>query len=148
MRGLGLLILRLVVGVGFVAHGVPKLFSSWGPSPRETTALLENAGVASAYLVTMAMGVVETLGGTLLLVGGYTVWAALLLTVTTAAVGGVLYFPNGYFLNWSLDGSTQHGYELHVLRVGALACLMLAGPGGLSFDALREKQNGLKRKTK
>ena len=148
MRGLGLLVLRCIVGVGFVAHGLPKLIPVWGGGPRETAVLLEKAGVSWTFLVTIGTGLVETLSGVLLLAGAFVVWASLVLAATTAATALVLYLPHGFFLNWSLDSAVPHGYEFHLLRFGALVCLMLAGPGGLSYDLGRQSKKETKNKKK
>ena len=145
MRGLGLLTLRLVVGLGLMAHGLPKLVPVWGGSPRQNAAILEGAGIGGAYLVTVGTGLVESLGGLLLMVGAYTVWVSGLLALTTVAMGALLHLPHGFFLNWILDPERQHGYEFHFLRAGALVCLMVAGPGAVSHDGLRAKRSKRKR---
>ena len=145
MPGLGLLTLRLTVGLGFVAHGLPKLIPVWGGNPRAAAATLESAGVGWSYLVAVGTGLAETLGGLLLLAGAYTPWVSLVLAAPTVAIGAVRYLPHGYFLNWSLDPDSDHGYEFHLLRVATLVCLMLAGPGRLSYDARRKKAS--RRKT-
>ena len=51
MRGLGLLVLRVAIGVVSVMDGLPKLVPIWGNGPAQ--ALLESAGVASAYPATV-----------------------------------------------------------------------------------------------
>lgn len=139
MPGLGLLTLRLIVGIGFIAHGLPKLLPVWGGSPSVTAVVLSSAGIGWPYLVTVGTGLAETLGGLLLIAGAYTPWASLVLVAPTAAIGAVLYLPHGYFLNWSLNSETSHGYEFHLLRVATLVCLMMAGPGAIAYDARRRK---------
>ncbi len=143
MRGLGLLALRVSVGVVYMAHGLQKLFPICDGSPQLTAVALETAGVSSAYLVTVGSGLAEVIGGGLLIFGAYTTWTALLVGTTTVAIGMLLYYPNGFFLNWSLASGVAHGAEFDVLRLGALVCLMFAGPGALSFDARRasEREN-------
>ena len=138
MLGLGLLTLRLIVGFGFIAHGLPKLVPVWDGSPSATAVPLASAGLGWPYLVTVGAGLAETLGGLLLVAGAYTPWAALVLAAPTAAIGAVLYLPHGYFLNWSLDPETNHGYEFHLLRIATLVCLMMAGPGTIAYDARRK----------
>ena len=139
MLGLGLLTLRLIVGFGFIAHGLPKLVPVWGGSPSGTAVVLASASIGWPYLVTVGTGLAETLGGLLLVAGAYTPWAALVLAAPTAAIGAVLYLPHGYFLNWSLDPETNHGYEFHLLRIATLVCLMMAGPGTIAYDTRRKK---------
>lgn len=148
MRGLGLLILRLTVGVIFIAHGLPKLFPVWGSRPADTVALFEASGISAAYPVVVGTGLAEALAGALLVGGAYTVAAALLLAATTAATSWMFHLSNGFFLNWSLEAGVGHGYEFDFLRLGALVCVMLAGPGALAYDARRARAKGSSRSQK
>ena len=149
MRGLGLLILRLALGIVFIAHGLPKLLPVWGGRPADTAALLEASGVSAAYPVAVGTGLAEVLAGTLLVIGAYTVVAAMLLSVTTATTSWLFHLSHGFFLNWSLEAGVGHGYEFDVLRLSALVCVMLAGPGALAYDARRAREKGpSKRQTK
>ena len=136
MRGLGLLVLRFANGSLFVAHGLPKLIPIWGTGPDQAAAQLEAAGVASAYPVTVATGIVEVLAGTLLIAGAYTAWVSVLLAVTTAATLWIVRTP---------DGLLGHPAELEFLQVSGLVCLMLAGPGVLSYDARRTRERELRK---
>lgn len=147
MRGLGPLILRLALGVLFIAHGLPKLVPVWGSRPADTAALLEAAGVWAFYPVTVGIGLAELLAGTLLVVGAYTVLGAMLLAATTAASSWMLHLSNGFFLNWSLETGVGHGYEFDFLQLAALVCLMFSGPGALAFDARRSRAKPEKKRT-
>lgn len=138
MRGLGLLVLRFAIGIVFVAHGLPKLVPVWETGPVQASALLEVAGVSSAYPVTVGTGIVEVVAGTLLMVGAYTSWVAVLLTVTTAVTSWILNAPNG-FLNWTSEAGISHHVEFEFLQVAVLVCLMLTGPGVLSYDRRRAR---------
>ena len=148
MRGLGLLILRLSMGVVFIGHGLPKLVPVWGSRPADTAALLEASGVSAAYPVAVGTGLVEVLAGVLLVVGAYTVAAALLLAATTAVSSWMFHLSNGFFLNWSLEAGVGHGYEFDFLRLSALVCVMLSGPGAIAYDARRTREKGSRRNQK
>ena len=63
-----------------------------------------------------------------------TILTALVVGSTMVALGSLLDYPNGFFLDWSVESGVAHGAEFDVLRLSALVCLMLAGPGALSFD--------------
>ena len=140
MRGLGLLVLRFAVSIVFVAHGLPKLVPIWESGPAQAAALLAAAGVSSSYPVAVGTGIVEVFAGALLMVGAYTPWVAVLLTVTTIASSWILHLSNGFFLNWSLEPSVGHGVEFEFLQVSTLVCLMLTGPGVLSYDTRRARE--------
>ena len=88
----------------------------------------------------VGIGVVEVLAGVLLLAGSYTVVVALLLTATTAATSWMFHLSNGFFLNWSLEAGVEHGHEFDFLRLSALVCVMLSGPGALAYDARRARE--------
>jgi len=148
MRGLGLLILRLALGVVFIAHGLPKLLPVWGSRPADTAALLEASGVSAAYPVAVGTGLAEVLAGILLIVGAYTVVAAVLLAVTTAATSLMFHLSNGFFLDWSLEAEVGHGCEFDVLRLSALVCVMFSGPGTFAYDAWRAREKGSRKKQK
>lgn len=134
MHGLGLLVLRMVVSVVFVSHGIRKLLPLWGGSPREVSALYESVGLIPAYPLTVGTGIVEVLGGMLLVAGAYTTWITILLAATTVATGWKLHLPNGFFLSWSLEPGLGHGYEYDLVLVASLTCLLLAGAGAFSID--------------
>ena len=137
MRGLGLLLLRVVVGAVVVSHGLPKLFPLWGASPEETARLFETVGLAPAFPLTLATGLVETIGGGLLIAGAYTYWITMCLAATTMALAWRLHLPNGFFLSRGVDTGASDGYEFALVLVAALLCLLLSGPGSLSIDGRR-----------
>ena len=137
MRDLGLLLLRVVVGAVLVSHGLPKLVPLWDASPQDTARLFESVGLVPAFPLTIATGLVEALGGGLLIAGAYTFWTTMCLAGTTMALAWKLYLPNGFFLNWELAPGAGHGYEFALVLVAALLCLLLSGPGSFSFDRRR-----------
>src|SRR5947209_18180385 len=99
---LGLLILRLVVGLLFVGHGAQKLFCIWGGHGLKGTAgFFENIGLRPGHIHATAAGVMEFGGGALLALGLLTpVASAALIAVMTAAVITV-HFSKGL---WSTGG--------------------------------------------
>ncbi len=147
MRGLGLLVLRFAIGIVFVVHGLPKLVPVWETGPAQASALLEAAGVASAYPVTVGTGIVEVVAGSLLILGAYTSWVSVLLTATIALTSWVVNVPNG-FLHWTSGSGVGHHAEFEFLQVAALVCLMLTGPGVLSYDTRRARVRASKKSQK
>ncbi len=134
MRGVGLLLLRVVVGGIFVLHGLPKLWPILGGSPHAAAALFDAAGLLPAYPIAVGIGIVELLAGILLVGGAYTSWITVLLSVATIATGWKLHAPA---VLGGLQPGGSAGIELDVVLVGALVCLLFAGPGGFSVDARR-----------
>jgi putative oxidoreductase len=125
-----LLLLRLVVGLTFAAHGAQKLFGWFGgPGLDGTGQFFTMIGFSPGRRHALMAGLAETGGGLLLALGLITPLAsAALISVMLVAVFRV-HIRNGFF-------GQNGGYEYNlVLSVAALA-LAFAGPGSLSVDAL------------
>ena|SRR5690554_969539 len=125
---LGALLLRLTLGVAFVAHGLMKVFMFTIPG---TVAYFESLGYPGlfAYLVILA----EIGGGLLLILGVQVRLIALLLLPTM--IGALLeHTGNGWV--FSAEGG---GWEYPVFWIAALLAQTLIGPGAyaLRIPALR-----------
>src|SRR5437868_9084617 len=125
---LGLLILRVVVGLLFVGHGAQKLFGIWGGHGLAGTAgFFEAIGLKPGRVHATAAGLMEFAGGALLALGLLTPFAAAaLIAVMTAAVISV-HFTKGL---WSTEG----GYEYNLVLAAAAFALAAVGPGAWSLD--------------
>ncbi len=125
---LGLLILRLVVGLLFVGHGAQKLFGIWGGHGlRGTAGFFEGIGLKPGHIHATAAGVLEFGGGALLALGLITpIASAMLIAVMTAAVVTV-HYTKGLW-------STQGGYEYNLVLAAAAFALAAVGPGNWSLD--------------
>jgi putative oxidoreductase len=125
---LGLLILRLVVGLLFVGHGAQKLFGIWGGHGLAGTAgFFEGIGLKPGRLHATAAGLLELGGGILLALGLITpIGSAALIAVMTAAVITV-HFAKGL---WATNG----GYEYNLVLASAAFALAAIGPGAWSLD--------------
>jgi putative oxidoreductase len=121
----GLLLLRLVVGALFAAHGAQKLFGWFGGGgPRETTAFFASLGYRMPGAVAIVAGLAEVTGGVLLGAGMLTPLAALLLAIVLLNAIAAVVASKGLLGGWEL--------ELTLLAV-AIA-LAITGPGRLSLD--------------
>ncbi|MET9327994.1 DoxX family protein [Tsukamurella sp. NPDC003166] len=134
---LGLLVLRVAVGVILAAHGVQKLFGIWGgPGIDGFARYLQNGNDPSVgfqrftKVLSIGTGVIELGGGAMLVLGLLTPIAAAgavgvmlsagLFKLTTAGHGFVFFAPNGV--------------EYELMLVLAAVAILLAGPGRLSLD--------------
>ena len=80
---LGLLIIRLVVGLSFVAHGAQKLFGWFGGyGPKGTGGWMESIGIKPGVAMAVMAGLMEFVGGALFAAGLGTVIASLLIVMT------------------------------------------------------------------
>src|SRR2546428_10060392 len=120
---IGLLLLRLVVGLTLAAHGSQKLFGWFGGGGVDGTgAVMEQLGFVPGRRSAVMAGLAETGGGVLLALGAVTpVAAALLLGVMLVAIVSV-HVKQGFFV-------TQGGIEDPMgLGLAALS-LGVKGPG-------------------
>ena len=95
---LGLLILRLVVGLSLAAHGTQKLFGWFGGyGLKGTGQFLEQLGFRPGRLQALQAGLAETLGG-LFLAAGFLTPAAAAAVVAVMLVAAVsVHLKNGFF---------------------------------------------------
>jgi putative oxidoreductase len=137
--------LRLVLAAVFIAHGANKLFGLWaGPGigvggPQATAQLLAAVGLEPNFPLAVAFGVVELIGGFLLAIGWFTRVAAPALIIAMGVSIWKMHAQWGFFLNWTAAPDRGQGIEFHVVLIGALLCLTLAGSGEWSIDGTREK---------
>jgi putative oxidoreductase len=125
---IALLVLRLVVGLGFAAHGAQKLFGAFGGHGIDGTAgFFEQIGLRPGRLHARAAGTAEFVGGLLIALGLLTPFAAAaLIAVMTAAVITV-HLRNGFF-------NTAKGFEYNLVLVAVLFALAGIGAGDWSLD--------------
>jgi putative oxidoreductase len=127
---IGLLILRLVVGLTLAAHGAQKLFGWFGGyGLTGTGGFLEQLGFVPGRRAALFAGLAETGAGLLLALGLATpVAAAVALSVMVVASVSA-HAPKGFFAH-------NGGYEYTAMLGLAALSLAFTGPGGLSVDAL------------
>ena len=127
---IGLLLLRLAIGLAFAAHGTQKLFGWFGGHGLNATAqFFAMLGFAPGRRHAFMAGLTETGGGFLLALGLLTpLGAAAIVSVMVVAAVSV-HIPKGFF-------GQNGGYEFPlIMGVGALA-LAFTGPGSFSLDAI------------
>jgi len=126
-------ILRLVLGVVFFAHGAQKLLGWFGgPGFSGTMGFFTgylHIPAAFAFLAIAA----EFLGGLGLILGFLTRIAAFGITVNMLVAIATVHRSFGFFMNWT---GTQkgEGFEYHLLVLAITAFLMIRGAGALSVD--------------
>ena len=130
MIDVGLLVLRLVLGVIFVGHGAQKLFGTFGgPRISGFAKALEQLGVKPARPMAILAGLAEFVGGILVMLGFLTPVAALALIVVMIVAIVAVHLKNGFF-------NTNGGYEFNLALVGIALTLLIAGGGAYSLDGL------------
>ncbi|TVO58076.1 DoxX family protein [Denitromonas halophila] len=126
---LGIALLRVTLGVMFIAHALLKIFVFTLPG---TAGFFESVGLpgALAYVVTP----VELLGGIALVAGLKTRWVSLALLPVLIGAASV-HAGNGWVFS-----APNGGWEYPVyLAIAALSQALLGG-GAFAFDNLRQIQ--------
>ncbi len=83
MINVGLLIIRLAVGLTFMGHGAQKLFGWFGGyGPKGTGGFMESIGIRPGVAMAIAAGLSELVGGALFAAGVLTPLGALLIVAT------------------------------------------------------------------
>jgi putative oxidoreductase len=128
--------LRVIVGYGFIAHGLAKL--SRGPSAFSDT--LHALGVPAPDAMAWATILVELTGGFAVLSGAFVWVASVPLAVVLLVAMFSVHLPHG-FSSIKLVAVTPAGaqfgppgYEVALLYLASLAALVVGGSGPLSLD--------------
>jgi putative oxidoreductase len=125
---IALLGLRLVVGLTFAAHAVPKFFSIWGGGGIQATAdTFDQIGMRPGKLHAWLAGVAELGGGLLIALGLVMPFAAAALIATMTAAVLTVHLRNGFF-------NSNNGYEYNLVMAVAVFALAGTGPGQWSID--------------
>jgi putative oxidoreductase len=128
-RELGLAILRVVLGVVYVTHGLPKLMGG----AAATAGYLGQLGFPVPALFAWIVALLETFGG-LALIAGFLVRPVALLFVVEMSLGILLVHAK---VGWYVIGPGTGGAEFNTVLIAALLALVLAGPGLASVDGRR-----------
>ena len=130
--------LRVVVGYGFIAHGLAKL--TRGPSAFADT--LHALGVPAPDVMAWATIGVELIGGFAVLIGAFLLIASIPLAVVLLVAMFSVHLPYG-FSSIKLVAVTAAGaqfgppgFEVVLLYLASLAALAVGGSGPLSIDSL------------
>lgn len=124
----GILLLRVVVGGIFAAHGSQKAFGWWGgPGPAGTRAMVTGMGFRPAPLFALLLVAEELGGGLLLALGFLTPLGALAVTTAMVVAVALVHWQNGFF-------NGNRGYEFNLALVAAAVAIAASGPGRFSID--------------
>jgi putative oxidoreductase len=117
-------ILRIMVGLLFMQHGLVKLFG-----------FPTGAGSPAFLSLTWFEGCIEMIGGGLIVIGLFTRWAALITSGEMAIGYFMVHAPKGFF-------PYVNGGNLAILYCFVFLYLVFAGPGPISLDALLRTRRG------
>lgn len=126
VRDFALLVLRLVLGAVFVAHGYNHWFET---GMAETGRQFAALGVPQPQLSAYLTGTVELIGGAFLAVGLLTTITASLLALLVLAAGYFVHLDNGFFIE-------AGGVEYTLVLAAALFIITVFGTGRVSLDGV------------
>lgn len=112
-------IMRVIVGLLFIEHGLQKIFGLFGGMPPEAPAF-----------VRWVAGGIELVGGLMVATGYQTRIAAFVCSGLMAAAYFMAHFPKGFF-------PVQNGGELSILYCWIFLFIAAYGPGKFSVDGER-----------
>lgn len=134
--------LRLIVGYGFMEHGLAKLFRG----PEAFAAILHTMAVPAPHLMAWLTILTELIGGLAVLLGAFIPLVSLPMAAVLLVAMLTVHLPYGFSSIKLLSvtaGRPQFGppgYELDLLYLACLVALVLSGAGPLAIDYyLREK---------
>lgn len=133
--------LRLMLGIGFIYHGTPKLFSIGGH--QYFVATLVSLGFPLPGVAAWVVALLEVCGGVLLILGAFVTIVGSLFVIEMFVALFTVHLANGFnFVH--VTGMTNGqpvfglpGYEVNLLYIAGLLTLMLLGGGAFSVDRFR-----------
>jgi putative oxidoreductase len=127
---LGLLALRLVLGLVFLGHGAQKAFGAFGgPGLAGASGFMASLGFKPARFWAAAAAFGERLAGVLMLLGLLLPVGAALIVATMVVAIAKVHGPKGFF-------SQNGGYEYNLVLLVAALTLAATGPGAYSLHRL------------
>lgn len=129
--------LRVLLGIGFLVHGVPKL---GGAGHASFVGMLQQLGYPAPGFLAWVATLVECLGGVALIAGAFVPVAVVLLVIEMLVAMFTVHLPHGFsFVN--VTGMTPQGpqfgmpgVEVNLLYIAGLLSLLIGGAGPLSVD--------------
>jgi putative oxidoreductase len=126
---LAFLLIRLVVGLTFAAHGAQKAFGWWnGPGMPGWQGVMERLGFRPSGLFAGVSMAAELGGGLLLAFGLLTPLAVAALVGQSVVIIVKSHLPRGF---WNRD----NGFEFPLALAAGIVAIGLVGPGTISLDA-------------
>ncbi|HXF12981.1 MAG TPA: DoxX family protein, partial [Terriglobales bacterium] len=124
-QSLGIAVLRIVVGIVFLAHGYQKVFKF---GFHGVAGMLGHMGIPLPAVAAVVLMIVEFVGGILLVTGLATRVPAALLAIDMLVAISAVHAKNGFF--------NPGGVEFPLTLLAACICLALSGGGAASLKRL------------
>lgn len=130
MASIGLLIIRLVLGLTFAAHGAQKVFGWFGGYGLAGTGnFFDSIGLKPGTPLAFLAGAGELVSGLMFAAGLLTPVAAALIVVIMLVAIVTVAGKNGY---WATAGGSEYNWAYIAVAIG----VALIGPGKYALDTL------------
>lgn len=127
-RQFGPLVLRVVIGIIFLAHGLQKFGIVPGGNLVGVTSFFGTVGIPVPGFMAVVVALVEAVGGVALILGFGTRIAAILLSIVMLVAILVVKLPSGA----GLIGANS--FELDLALLAGLVALILMGSGEAALE--------------
>ncbi len=128
-----LLVIRLMLGIVFFAHGSQKLLGWFGGYGFSGTMGFFTQQIGVPAFIGFLVIMFEFFGSLALIVGFLARLAALGISAVMIGAIFTVHIHNGFFMNWSGQQAGE-GYEYHLLVLAMCAAIIIGGAGAVSFD--------------
>jgi putative oxidoreductase len=129
MTAIGLLILRVGIGLILAAHGAQKLFGAWGgPGMTKWAESVQRLRIRPATPWAWVSALSEFGGGLLLAFGLLSPLGSLAITGAMLVAIATVHLANGFW-------NGKRGYEFNLSLIAGAAALAFTGPGAYSLDS-------------
>jgi putative oxidoreductase len=140
----GMLIVRLALGIVMFPHGAQKLLGWFGGGGFAGTMQgMTSMGLPAVvvFLVILAefFGSLSLITGVLGRVGAFGILCVMLGAVFT------VHLPFGFFMNW-MGNQKGEGFEYHILAIGIALAILVKGSGAFSVDRSMSDKGGYYRR--
>jgi putative oxidoreductase len=140
----GMLIVRLALGIVMFPHGAQKLLGWFGGGGFAGT-MQGMTGMGLPAVVVFLVILAEFFGSLSLITGVLGRLGAFgILCVMVGAVVTV-HLPNGFFMNW-MGNQKGEGFEYHILAIGMAIAILVKGSGAFSVDRSMSDKGGYYRR--
>jgi putative oxidoreductase len=127
-------VVRLALGVVFVAHGGQKVFGWFGGPGLKATIQMFQQYMKVPPAATATAAFIELLGGLAMLAGLLARPAAAGLIVVMLVAIVKVHGRHGFFINFSGTPGKGHGFEFNFVLIAMALAILIGGAGAFSID--------------
>jgi len=129
LSDIGILLLRVTLGLTFMAHGSQKLFGWFkGGGWQGTTGMIAHMGLRPVWFWTLISSMSEFGGGLLIFLGFLSPLGSLGIIAAMLTAIIKVHWKAGFW-------NTNHGYEFPLINLVSALALGLTGPGHYALDS-------------